>query len=277
MSVDIYAVPDFSKKVRYNRKVQQDAAEREDREVDIYQSAGDIGDDGTDFPPQEGGTKTQKQPGVLKRPLRGAALWLRLLSLLTLAGIVILLIFYILVTLEKDELQEEVKKLKDEIKDMRVNSSQLESSYEILSKNNSQLQEEVKKLKDTIEGKWCPEGWTRFGCSCYFKFTEWKTWDESRKECQERGADLVIINNKEEQEFVRGLNKKGDSWIGLQRTEMTGWKWTWTWVDGSPLTETFWAEGHKDHDSWNYAVCCNNQGEWTEEHSSGSTNWICEK
>ncbi|XP_069024738.1 CD209 antigen-like protein D [Embiotoca jacksoni] len=214
MSVDIYAVPDFSTKVRYNRKVQQDAAEREDREVDIYQSADDIGDDGTDFPPQEGGTKTQKQPGVLKRPLRGAALWLRLLSLLTLAGIVILLIFYILVTLEKDELQEEVKKLKDEIK-----------------------------------GKWCPEGWTRFGCSCYFKFTERKTWNESRKECQERGADLVIINNKEEQEFVRALNWKGASWIGLQRTKHIGR--TWTWVDGSPLTETFWAEGHEDY-SYSY-------------------------
>ncbi|XP_069024737.1 CD209 antigen-like protein C [Embiotoca jacksoni] len=268
MSVDIYAVPDFYTKVRYNRKVQQDAAEREDREVDIYQSAGDIGDDGTDFPPQEGGTKTQKQPGVLKRPLRGAALWLRLLSLLTLAGIVILLIF---LTLKINNLQT---KLEAELRDMRVNSSQLESSYEILSKNNSQLQEEVKKLKDTIEGKWCPEGWTRFGCSCYFKFTERKTWDESRKECQERGADLVIINNKEEQEFVRGLNWKGDSWIGLKRTKHIGR--TWTWVDGSPLTETFLAAGRKHYKNRYSATCCNNQGEWTKEHS-GSTNWICEK
>ncbi|XP_069566486.1 CD209 antigen-like protein E isoform X1 [Brachyistius frenatus] len=269
MSVDIYAVPDFSKKVRYNRKVQQDAAEREDREVDIYQSAGDIGDDGTDFPPQEGGTKTQKQPGVLKRPLRGAALWLRLLSLLTLAGIVILLI---LLTLKINCLQT---KLEAELRDMRVNSSQLESSYEILSKNNSQLQEEVKKLKDTIEGKSCPKGWTRFGSSCYFKSTEWKTWDESRKECRERRADLVIINNKEEQEFVRGLNWKGASWIGLQRTEQTGW--TWTWVDGSPLTEMFWAAGSKADSYWYYAACCNNQGEWTTEYYSGSANWICEK
>ncbi|XP_069566487.1 CD209 antigen-like protein C isoform X2 [Brachyistius frenatus] len=230
MSVDIYAVPDFSKKVRYNRKVQQDAAEREDREVDIYQSAGDIGDDGTDFPPQEG------------------------------------------VTLKINCLQT---KLEAELRDMRVNSSQLESSYEILSKNNSQLQEEVKKLKDTIEGKSCPKGWTRFGSSCYFKSTEWKTWDESRKECRERRADLVIINNKEEQEFVRGLNWKGASWIGLQRTEQTGW--TWTWVDGSPLTEMFWAAGSKADSYWYYAACCNNQGEWTTEYYSGSANWICEK
>ncbi|XP_069024833.1 C-type lectin domain family 2 member B-like [Embiotoca jacksoni] len=160
------------------------------------------------------------------------------------------------------------------IRYMTVNSSQLESSYEILSKNNSQLQEEVKKLKDTIEGKWCPERWTRFGSSCYFKFTGWKTWDESRKECRERGADLVIIKHKEEQDFVRALNCKGASWIGLQRTEKT--RWTWTWVDGSPLTETFWPEGHKDDNYWYYAVCCNDQGKWTQGYYS-TNNWICEK
>ena len=49
------------------------------------------------------------------------------------------------------------------------------------------------------EGKLCPEGWRRFGCSCYYKSTEKKTWSQSRRLCQERGADLVIINSKEEQ------------------------------------------------------------------------------
>uniref|UniRef100_A0A669EQB3 C-type lectin domain-containing protein n=1 Tax=Oreochromis niloticus TaxID=8128 RepID=A0A669EQB3_ORENI len=115
--------------------------------------------------------------------------------------------------------------------DTKTNLTQLQSSYDKLSKNHSQLQEEVKKLKEKIEGKWCPEEWTRFGSKFYFKSTERKTWSNSQKHCKTRGADLVMINSKEEQEFIR--NMRGGSWIGL-----TGWNYEWEWVDGSALTQT---------------------------------------
>uniref|UniRef100_A0A3Q0S641 C-type lectin domain-containing protein n=1 Tax=Amphilophus citrinellus TaxID=61819 RepID=A0A3Q0S641_AMPCI len=45
----------------------------------------------------------------------------------------------------------------------------------------------------------CPEGWIRFECSCYYKSTERKKWDESRTECLNRESDLVVIDSENEQ------------------------------------------------------------------------------
>ncbi|XP_038580079.1 NKG2-A/NKG2-B type II integral membrane protein-like isoform X1 [Micropterus salmoides] len=172
MSSDIYAKPDFSKKVRYNRKVQEDNVEWEERTVAIYESTDDIRDDHTDLQSHDGGPHTENHPpAVQSRPFRAAAFCLGVLCFLTITGIILL---YICFTLEKDQLQ---------------------TRYDKLYNNYSELQGQ-------LLGKWCPEGWKRFGCSCYFKSNEKKTWYESRRDCQEKGADLVIINNEEEQVSV---------------------------------------------------------------------------
>ncbi|KAF3707004.1 C-type lectin domain family 12 member B [Channa argus] len=234
MSSDIYAKPDFSKKVRYNRKVEEDGGEWEEREVDIYESTDDIRDDVTDI---------QSQEEVHRKSFRGAALCLAVLCLLMAAGIIVL-------------------------------STHRKIKIDNLIKNYSQSQNEVKQLQDKISRKLCPEGWKKFGCSCYFKSTERKSWSESRRFCQDRGSDLVIINSKEEQDFVTELNQHEDFWIGLWQ-QWSETQYQWKWVDGSQLTETFWATGEK-HPTGFYASCCDKQGRWKSERYYDK-NWICEK
>ncbi|XP_026156721.2 low affinity immunoglobulin epsilon Fc receptor-like [Mastacembelus armatus] len=329
MSSDIYDKPDVSRKVRQNRRVEEDG-EWEEREVQIYETADDVRDDPTGFQSEEGGPHSQNHPPVQRKPLRGAAVCLGVLCLLMMVGIISLSIRYVSVTLgikqlkirnnnlsssysllekktadmaaNNSQLQEEVKKLKDktedvsltlEIEQLKIRINNLSSSYNQsqndlkqlqekihnMAADNSQLQEEVKKLKDKTEGKWCPEGWTRFGCSCYFESTQEQWWYESRSDCLNKGADLVSINSKEEQEFVTKLNVKGQSWIGLW-TVQEGWTstWKWKWVDGSALTETFWATGHGKPTSGHYGSCCDQQGTWTQSYYYDSKKtWICEK
>ncbi|KAL6455493.1 hypothetical protein MHYP_G00360330 [Metynnis hypsauchen] len=75
----------------------------------------------------------------------------------------------------------------------------------------------------------------------YFISTGGKIWTESRQDCRERGADLVIINNKEEQDFIEILRRGQRAWIGLTDRETEA---AWKWVDGSALTTAFW--GHNE-------------------------------
>ena len=45
------------------------------------------------------------------------------------------------------------------------------------------------------------EGWRYANGSVYYRSSVRKSWQESRDYCQQRGADLVIINSTEEQVF----------------------------------------------------------------------------
>nr|QHC33952.1 dectin-2 [Lutjanus peru] len=283
MSCDIYAKPDLSKKVRYNRKEQEDEVEWEEREVDIYESADAVGHDHTDVQSHEGGPHDEKhREAVYRRPLTAVVLCVGGLCCLLLIGIITIFTHSIKVN----------SQLKSSYETLRTNHIQLQTEVKQLtdkmSVNNSQLQDEIKQLKGKIEGGMCcPEGWKRFGCSCYFKSNEKKRWSESRSDCQNKGADLVVINNKEEQKFLTGLNPYGQFWIGLQATKEnrnTG-RQEWEWVDKSPLTEMFRESGLSQYSEQQYrsAACCDHEGRWTHTgyYDSGSRvvqkYWICEK
>ncbi|XP_019732158.1 C-type lectin domain family 4 member M-like isoform X1 [Hippocampus comes] len=140
--------------------------------------------------------------------------------------------------------------------------------------NSTQETEELKRKISTIDS-YGRKGWVYFLSSLYYISSTTRTWFGSRADCLRRGADLVVINSREEQNFVVKFNKL--LWIGLKEQEGT-----WKWVDGSQLKTSYWAsnepnnyEGakedcvqirfHEINNSWNDVIC-------EEEHF-----WICEK
>ncbi|XP_046901554.1 C-type lectin domain family 4 member E-like isoform X1 [Hypomesus transpacificus] len=91
----------------------------------------------------------------------------------------------------------------------------------------------------------CPNGWKKLNCSCYYVSTKRKNWTDSRQDCRDREADLVIINSPEEQVFLNNLKKR--VWIGLTDTVTEG---TFIWVDGTPLTTLkYWLGSQPDNHS----------------------------
>uniref|UniRef100_A0A668AFI5 C-type lectin domain-containing protein n=1 Tax=Myripristis murdjan TaxID=586833 RepID=A0A668AFI5_9TELE len=155
--------------------------------------------------------------------------------------------------------------------------NQLQTSYNNMTQEKNQLQAEIERLRGKITeltSQICPDGWTKFNSSCYFISSGSKNWDESRQDCLRRGADLVIINSREENSFLKNFGLR--VWIGMSDLETEG---EWKWVDGSSLSYTSWAKGQPDdaregedcgevrpeRDGWNDLFCTHNQ------------QWVCEK
>ncbi|XP_042602254.1 CD209 antigen-like protein C [Cyprinus carpio] len=88
-------------------------------------------------------------------------------------------------------------------------------------------------------------------------------------------ADLIIINNTEEQDFVKIISGGSEYfWIGLTDIEVEG---SWKWVDGSNMTlPGFWASG-EPNGKQNEDCALNYSPGGADFPCDYMSKWICEK
>ncbi|XP_067106057.1 C-type lectin domain family 4 member M-like [Osmerus mordax] len=314
-SEDIYTTPDMT------QKVMSDGGEMEERMVDIYVSADtlrghDPCSEAEDTPENTAGDQLSGAGGPERSLSRAAAVCLGLLCALLLAGVAALGVIYLMtVTVERQQLQTKYDMLtrerdqlntsninltreRDQLNTRNINLTrerdQLNTSNINLTRERDQLNTSninlTRERNDLERRLWkCLNGWRRFGCSCYYVSTEQKNWTDSRHGCRDRGADLVIINSPEEQEFLNNLTKR--VWIGLTDTVTEG---TFIWVDGTPLTTPkYWYGSQPD----NYPNQPGNDGEdcaeiyyldprhpsapppttWNDNTCDSNNFWVCER
>ncbi|XP_064782794.1 CD209 antigen-like protein A [Oncorhynchus masou masou] len=242
-----------------NKKVNLDRGEMEERIVDIYVSADTLRDE-----PDSSG----------KRPFLVAAVFLGLLCVLLLAGIIGLSVYY---NRAINDSEDKRNNLSQSFSLYKINATaerdQLQTRYNSLTEEKGHIQAKLLVIEQH-----CQEGWRYSDSSLYFLSTEKKTWEESRQDCLERGADLVIINSREEQTFVFNLHLR--AWIGLKDSVTEG---TWKWVDGTSLTTGYWAAEQPD-DYERQEDCAEiyyGQDDpvktWNDDKCGTNHNWICEK
>uniref|UniRef100_A0A673JZG1 C-type lectin domain-containing protein n=1 Tax=Sinocyclocheilus rhinocerous TaxID=307959 RepID=A0A673JZG1_9TELE len=118
------------------------------------------------------------------------------------------------------------------------------------------------------------DGWLHSNFSFYFISSLKKTLNESKIYCMERGADLIIINDREEQAYIFSnmVSRGNEFWIGLTDSDEEG---RWKWVDGSTLTSGFWGSGEPNGQRGENCVVSYPSG-WYDYPCNDAFRWICE-
>ncbi|XP_076874873.1 CD209 antigen-like protein D [Brachyhypopomus gauderio] len=124
--------------------------------------------------------------------------------------------------------------------------------------------------------------WKCPNSSIYYISTEEKSWSESRQDCRDRGADLVIINSKQEQTFLEMFKGDKMTWIGLTDRDTEK---VWKWVDDTVLTTEYWFAGEPNNYRGNEDCAAIGYkpgnsvsvGKWVDFHCDAKLFWICEK
>ncbi|XP_063333336.1 CD209 antigen-like protein C [Pelmatolapia mariae] len=164
-------------------------------------------------------------------------------------------------TTERDQLQNRSNNL---VKDR----DQLQERLANMTANRDDLQKQLQDYQ---------QNWVASNGSLYQISSEQKSWEESRQNCLQKSANLIIINSQEEQNFVNQLKKH--LWIGLTDSQTEG---TWKWVDGTQVTKSYWNQGNKEPNGDTKENCgeidvYNSNDSWNDAPCSIAKFWICEK
>ncbi|KAM9114871.1 C-type lectin domain family 10 member A-like [Pangshura tecta] len=133
--------------------------------------------------------------------------------------------------------------------------------------------------RSTAGISWCQSGWYQDQGRCYLFSQANQSWEAARNSCLAQNADLVVINDQREQDYLVRRAVSVRHWIGFTDQGTEG---TWRWVDNTSAEFTKWNEREPNNLLMNgidYENCAHllESGLWNDEICSNSYRWICER
>ncbi|XP_053288391.1 C-type lectin domain family 17, member A [Pleuronectes platessa] len=169
----------------------------------------------------------------------------------------------------------------------------LANETEVLTRDRDDLNRTlgvIMTFQDFPVNKFCPdkkcqpcrESWIPFQDHCYLFYERsdpWYEWEEARTFCQNRVADLVVVDSLQEQEFINNHTEYyydyfHGYWMGLRQNEDN----KWIWIDGRNETEGYWNQT-KVHYDGKYAMTFpthNVTASWGPARGTMKNKFICE-
>ncbi|KAF0046779.1 hypothetical protein F2P81_000412 [Scophthalmus maximus] len=175
-------------------------------------------------------------------------------------------------------------------KELRAQQDELAARLDREVNNLSMVMEEMKLVDSKhsqlitnftiLQG--CPPGFRKFGDSCYYFSSgpQRLNFDEASQFCTNVSSHMVIINDNEEQQFVRNaIAEKGYFWLGLTDKEEEN---VWKWVDGTlpvfkkwkPGQPDNWTHGHEDGEDCAGLI---HNANWNDFYCTDRIGFICER
>uniref|UniRef100_A0A8C1UF20 Zmp:0000000924 n=1 Tax=Cyprinus carpio TaxID=7962 RepID=A0A8C1UF20_CYPCA len=277
--------------------------ERMEMTVDIYESADHVRD--YDFKTKTNTHKLLQPTGsdsVKSRSSRAAVVCLVLLCVLLLTAVIVLCVHIYTnntnYTQERDQLLTKITNLTEERDKLIIKNKNLLNKTDQLINQLSILGKDGKFIHSIyfVNGKnyltlLFTDKWFYYQFSFYYMSNETKSWTERRERCLKKGADLIIINSSEEQDFVKNNTVNREFWIGVTDSDVED---RWKWVDGKSSTEhlmlictfRFWVSsggikepggGTKENCAVTYLKAHPNLLGWHDVKCNDAYQWICEK
>ncbi|XP_036308275.1 C-type lectin domain family 10 member A isoform X2 [Pipistrellus kuhlii] len=171
-------------------------------------------------------------------------------------------------------------KLEKEQKELQAGYSEMLLRVQQLVKDLHTLHCQVAALQSNdSQDACCPVAWLEHDGSCYWFSRARSTWSEAEKSCQLQNAHLVVINSREEQNFIAQHSAPFHTWIGL--VEGGG---SWKWVDGTDYRNSYknWGAGQPNNwkgnedDADEDCAEVREDGRWNDDDCQRVQQWACE-